>query len=136
VTVQGNGLGAQHFFDGARAEALIKPVENGAEDESHCLAGTRHDNVFTLQAYLERLKRPWWRTTHISPLQIIGAVVARAPDLVKVIPVLHSAVKMSAGGEKGSPFVVGCVQKKRWLAPKLEYLSRIPFHFSDFCRYD
>src|SRR5512134_1421134 len=63
-------------------------------------SGTLDDDLLATDVDLERSERPGRRARDVSPLQVVGSVVAGAPDVGAVGAKLNRAVEMRArGGE-------------------------------------
>src|ERR1051326_4362583 len=83
------------------------------------------DHVIALHVYVVALQRPRRRTADVAPRQVVHAVVARAPDLVEIVAVLHGAAQVRARSRHRLVLAVGGADQESGAAAEAEHLGRI-----------
>jgi len=81
-------------------------------------------------------ERPGRRAAHVAAVQVVDAVVARAPDLARVTAILHGATQMSAHGRKGLVLPVRGPDQNGGFRAELENLGSVVFELANPGRHD
>ena len=103
--MDGHLLLAQERHDRGETDAIIQPREEASERAACAGAGRRcgrpsgpeahHDLRPTHVDVVGRQGLGWW-AGDVAPVQVEVAVVARAPDVAEILPVLDRAVQVRA----------------------------------------
>src|SRR5690242_384266 len=72
------------------------------------------------------------RAGDIAPIEVVHAIVAGAPDLVKIVAILHGAAEVRANGGERAIFAIGGHQEQRGPASKTNNLGAIRLDVANF----
>jgi hypothetical protein len=72
-------------------------------------------DLFAFQNHTVFFQGPGWRTRYVSAIEVVFAVVARAPNHPEVALVLHCAIEVRANRRKGAELISGAPHKQHWL---------------------
>src|SRR6476646_11360210 len=80
---------------------------------------------------VEGLQRAGRRSRDVAAIQGVGPVVTRAPDLVKVVAILHRTGQVGARGRHRPVLAGGSADQQAGPAAKAEYLPGVRFQLPD-----
>src|SRR5208337_5246522 len=91
------------------------------------------DNLVAALVNIEDGKRPGRRAGDVAPIEIVGSVVAGAPDLAQVGAILHDAAEVGAGSGERAEGAVGIENQQARLVAKAKDLAGVGLHLGNFC---
>ena len=91
-----------------------------------------YDNLLPSNAHKIALQRSRRWASNVDSVEIIVTIMARAPDVTEVGPVLNDASEMGANCSKGPQISIWSSNQDSRLAPELEDLSAVGFYVVGF----
>src|SRR5438477_9700811 len=95
-----------------------------------------HHDFVAAHVHVEQFQRTRRRTRNVAAREIVGAVMAGAPDLLQVAAILHCATEVSAGAGHGAVFAVGTEKQQAGPAAEAKNLGGVGLQFADARRDD
>src|SRR6476659_10453146 len=86
--------------------------------------------------HFKRLQRTRRRAGNVTTVDVILAVMAGAPDLARVITILHGARKVRAGGRHGLILAGGGTDQQSRAAAEAKHLAAIRLQLASLCSDD
>ena len=115
-----------------QVKALIQPIMDAREYSSPQASRLRLTTISSPRTWTWKdFQRTRRRTGDISPVQVVHAVMAGAPDFVQVAAILNRAAQVRADSGYGVIFALGGHQQQRGASSEPENLRAIGFQVTD-----
>src|SRR5438128_12207493 len=102
-------MGTVFFRNGAMRAS--QPNRSSSHVRTLCnvsdISSAPYENLLTAHLDLKAFQRPGRRTRNVPAIQVVCSVMASAPDLMKIISILHRAREVSAGSRHRAVLAVG-----------------------------
>ena len=125
--VNRNGLVAGNFAYCGKSQAVFEPFAG-----SHRSGLLRDDDFVTPQVDGVFFQRRGRRASDYTPAHIVGAVVARTPDLASGVLILHRAVQVGTDGGERLELGVVHLDEQGWFITEFDDLAGVRFQISNF----
>ena len=83
----------------------------------------RHHHIIAARIHFVLFQRSWWRSTDVLAAQVVLPVMTSAPNLFRIVAILHDALQVCAHGRECFELSLGGMDQDAWLVSEFENLS-------------